>query len=90
MKKRKKKTRQELIRYLEEFREERRYKNLVENVLPERERKLLRECYAMIDKIQENPELKKVYWDVDFYGMILDLEVYNSDLLRAQELFPAN
>lgn len=52
------------------------------------EESMLQDCYRMLEMLRVDSELKKVYVDVDFYGLIAELEGLREDLRTAEILFP--
>lgn len=56
-------------------------------ILPERYERMLSESYEMLDKMRQDPMLKKVYSDVNFHQIISEIESYRDDLQKAEMLF---
>ena len=49
--------------------------------------RLKQECYSMLDKIDKDKELKKVYNDVYFRHIIQQIEAEERDIAFAEKLF---
>lgn len=56
-------------------------------ILPERYERMLSDSYEMLDKMRQDPMLKKVYSDVNFHQIISEIESYRDDLQKAEMLF---
>ena len=80
-----------LLLLMDEFyrreRIEKEVKGKSSSVLTPQYERLLGNAYEMLDKMQTDPMLKKIYSDFNFYRLIDEIETYRNDLLTAEMLF---